>query len=320
MNYKFDDVSERDMDLLFAEELSSSKDFADIFLLKLDLHNAEIIELELSKMSTEFGESDITAIFFVDGRKHALLIEDKIDAIAMPRQCERYFERGMIGVSQKEYDVFSVFIIAPEKYLKNNNEAQKYPNKISYEECLQYFEKKSDNRSQFKYNQIKYAIYKQKHGYQVVENIAVTAFWDKYITYKENNYPQLWLTSQRGPKGAKSTWAHFNTVIKNLFIYHKAEVGFVDLNILGAGERIVEVEQALRESNIDIYSQNMTIVKTKKSAAIRICVPVIDFRNSFENYVDEIEVAFKAVEKLADLAKQLSAEKSLVDFLIRTES
>ena len=51
----------------------------------------------------------------------------------MPEQCSRYEVRGNLGVSNGDYDEFSVFIVAPEKYLNENAEAKKYPNKVSYE-------------------------------------------------------------------------------------------------------------------------------------------------------------------------------------------
>ena len=86
--------------------------FADIFLSKVGIKNATVFEAELSKTDTEFGESDITVIFSVGCKKHALLIENKIDAKAMPRQCERYFIRGNNGKANGDYDSFDVFIIA----------------------------------------------------------------------------------------------------------------------------------------------------------------------------------------------------------------
>ncbi len=315
MKYKFDDISERDMDMLFAEEFSSSKEFADIFFSKVFIKNAEIVEVELSKISAEFGESDITVIFATGDKKHALLIEDKIDAIAMPLQCERYFERGRVGIENGDYDGFDVFIVAPQKYLKENLMAQIYPNKVSYEEILSHFQDRTDNRSQFKYAQISFAIYKQKHGYQVIENTAVTSFWDKYITYKETNYPQLWLISQRGVKGGRSAWPQFDTVIKHVRIYHKSSVGCIDLTIPNGAGIIVELEKVIAKSGIDLHDKNMVLVKTGKSAAIRVNVPIIDFTKPFENNIKELESCFDAVMELTNFAKEMALKSDLMNFL-----
>ena len=65
---------------------------------------------------------------------HALHIEDKIDAVAMPRQPERYDLRAQKDIAAGEYDTYSVLIVAPEKYLRKNKEAQKYPSRLTYEQ------------------------------------------------------------------------------------------------------------------------------------------------------------------------------------------
>ena len=310
--FKFNDVTERDMDILFLEEIASSKAFASIFLSKVNIKDADVIETEVSKTAIEFGESDMTVVFSVENGKHALLIEDKIDAIAMPRQCERYFKRGELGVANGEYDSFDVFIIAPEKYLSQNIEAAKYPNKVTYEECAEYFALQNNIRSAFKFQQISQAINKQKHGYQVVENKAVTEFWDKYITYKEQNHPELWLVSKRGVKGANARWPHYNTVIDNMFIYHKSEVGYVDMTISGAADKIILLEQALINASFNLSERGMTLVKTGKSAAIRVSVPVLDFTKPFEIYSKDISLCFDAIVKLTNAAKEISQYKNIV--------
>ncbi len=127
---KFSDVYEKDMDMLFLEEIAVNPEFASIFLSKIGIDNATVLEVEQSKTDPEFGESDMTIIFQVYNKKHALLIEDKIDAVAMPEQCSRYSKRGDIGVQNGEYDSYDVFIVAPEKYLLQNAEAGHYLNKV----------------------------------------------------------------------------------------------------------------------------------------------------------------------------------------------
>lgn len=313
---KFSDVSERDMDLLFLEEFASSPEFLNIFLSKAGLENADIIEVEQSKVDMEYGESDMTLTVEKDGKKYGILIENKIDAVAMPNQYGRYVERGKIGVKNGDYDDFFVFIVAPSEYLAVNEESKKYSYRVSYEECLEYFKSKTDARSSFKIQHIEQAINKQKHSYQVVEHTDVTDFWDKYITYKEQNYPQLWLVSKRGPKGRYSSWPHFNTVIDNMFIYHKSELGVVDLTISGMGDNIAQLELLLPEIIGNLNQRGITLVKTGKSAALRITVPVINFTESFEKYTDILPVCFEAVQKLTDIANEISAVKNAVDFVV----
>lgn len=100
--YKFNDVYERDMDLLIAEEISCSKQFLHLFLDVLGIQDASVDNVHLSK-SDEDGETDITVVLDIAGKKHGLLIEDKIDATAQPDQAGRYLKRGNRGIEKGEY-------------------------------------------------------------------------------------------------------------------------------------------------------------------------------------------------------------------------
>ena len=310
---KFADVSEHDMDMLFLEEFVASKEFLNIFTSKVGILDATVVEVEHSKTHPEYGESDMTVIVELKSKRHGLLIEDKIDAIAMPEQFSRYIKRGELGVTNGDYSDFSVFIVAPKKYLNENAEAQKYPNKVSYEECLKYFEADTDNRKQFKRSQIKQAIHKQKTGYQVIENKAVTEFWSKYIAYQKENYSHLLLTATEGPRGANSIWPQFNTVIEKVYIIHKSNNskynnGYIDLTIPGMAEYLPQLEMFLNEM-VNLKEKGMTVHPTGKAAAVRLVVPKVDFSKSFEDQIGAVETSFKAIEKISELVKQFDAAK-----------
>lgn len=313
---KFSDVSERDMDLLFLEEFSCSQDFADIFLSKIGMTGAKVIEIEQSKVDVEFGESDMTVIVDCVGRRHAILIEDKIDAIAMPNQSGRYSERGKKGIENGDYISFDVFIIAPKKYLEQNEEAKKYPNSVTYEECLDYFSSLKEKRATFKIQQIKQAICKQKTGgYTVIENKRVTDSWEKYIAMKDAEYPYLWLATSGGPKGAKASWPRFNTVIKGLYMYHKTEFGFIDMNFSGCAEKVTELRTALDSMLGDLTNQRLSVHVTGKSAVLRMRVPVIDFKKPFEEQHSIARECFEAIAIMTSLAEKL--DKAVISEFIR---
>lgn len=316
VNCIFSDVSERDMDLLFLEEFVSSEEFLHIFLSKISLENANICSVEQSKTDVQFGESDMTVIVEKGGIKYGLLIEDKIDAIAMQNQSRRYMDRGELGKKNGDYQQYFVFIVAPQSYLQQNDEAKKYPHQVTYEECLQHFLSKKDNRSNFKAQQIEQAIHKQKHGYQVVEHAAVTDFWDKYITYKEQHYPNLWLVSKRVPKGFNARWPYYNTVFKNIVIHHKSESGFVDMEIPGVADKIILLEKYLTNLLGDLSAKGVVLVKTGKSVALRVTVPELDFAQPFNEHESEITKCFEAIEKLSELAKEISivTQSTFLDF------
>ena len=177
--------------MLFAEEFACSSEFLNIFLNEINISSANVVSVYLSKTDAALGESDLTVVIESSGQKIGLLIEDKIDAIAMPNQAERYSLRGKKGVQNGDYDLFFVFIIAPERYLSQNQEALKYPNKIPYERIIQFFEQKKDVRAGFKVQELKQAVEKQKKGYQVEVDHVVTAFWRDYSAYKMIFYPGI---------------------------------------------------------------------------------------------------------------------------------
>ena len=304
----FRDVTEHDMDLLFLEEFVCSQDFVSIFTEKAGIDFSRVLSVYSSKTDVALGESDMTVVVKSGEQKIGLLIEDKIDALAMPEQSARYSLRGQKGIETGEYDRFFVFIIAPKQYLTQNAEAQKYPLKIEYERILDYFEKlkkQGDSRAAFKIQQIKQAIEKQKKGYQVEEDRAVTEFWGNYSDYQKKHYPGVLLVYNGEKKGAKSKWPQFNTFIEGLYMYHKTESGYVDLTFDRCADRILEVEQLLLDT-VDDYSQKgYTVNRTGKSAAIRLSVPLLDLHKPFEDQIGEIKLCFEAINKMTEVAKRL---------------
>ena len=108
MNIKIDTTLERDIDLLILEEFISNPEFASIFLKAVGISDAYTIETAIhSKMDAELGESDIVFVLNINGKRHALHIEDKIDAIAMQNQSGRYHDRAKKDIAQGEYDEYS---------------------------------------------------------------------------------------------------------------------------------------------------------------------------------------------------------------------
>lgn len=289
-------VFERDIDLFVIDEFISNDKYAKLFTSKVDFNNNyKIKKVSHSLSDPKYGESDITIVIEdTEGIKHGLLIEDKIDAIAMSNQSDRYFKRGEKGIADKEYDYFHIFIIAPESYLKTNAEAKKYPNKISYEEILSFLESNDENKQHLKITLFKEALYKKKIVYQVIEDQNITNFWLSYYDYQERNFPKLQLSKQVGPRGSSAIWATFNTDYKKIKIYHKSDRGFIDLTFSNYGGKTKE----LRDKLITIVDDDMAFVKTNKSAAIRLKINPIDFNINFELVKEDVHKALEAVERL----------------------
>ena len=181
------------MDLLFMEAFATDPAFVELFLKETE-HGGipfKVVHAERSKIDSGLGETDITVIYEVEGERYALLIEDKIDAIAMPEQHERYRKRGIKGIQNEEYVGFDIFIVCPEKYRETNEEAGKYEHFVSYEACRDYFTSRNDNLGSLWCQQITQALETMKPEYKVdINEIAVDSF-QKYAAYQEAYYPRL---------------------------------------------------------------------------------------------------------------------------------
>lgn len=295
MEFRVEKVLERDIDLLIINKFLSDKSFANLFLSKIQEVDYNIERIEHS-LTDENGESDITVIFSKDNIRIALLIENKIDAVAMPNQRYRYDLRGAKGVEKGIYDKFFVFITAPQDYLNENLEAQKYEIRISYEELRTYFA-----NDIFAQSLIDRALEEKKAGYQVIENKAVTQFWSRYYDFVKTNYPMFELNEVSGARGSKAVWPYLKTPIKNVSIIHKSDKGYLDLTFAKMGSHY-DIFSKYFDSVID---KDMTIWQTNNSMAIRIKVPIIDFKMSFDDYIQEMGFIMESAKRLTSLLSKV---------------
>lgn len=300
--FSFSTLRERDMDLLFMEAIITDKGFAKSIIDVADLPKGEfsVLDVQLSRTELDLGESDITVIIEIDGQKYGLLIEDKIDAIAMKDQYERYKKRGNIGVERGDYQEYRIYMFAPMKYHETNAETVKYDYYISYESHMNYFSGKDDLISQVRYKQLEAAVNKGKSPANVTLNEDVNAFFVKYRNYQKENYPSLDLRTKETSNGY---WANYATVFGKVFIYHKMQEGYVDLTFPNDGE-LMSIYQTMASWLRKIGMNKVMAVKTGKSAALRIEVPKLmmsdDFMRTSESDIIE---CFEAISELDELAR-----------------
>lgn len=296
MKCDYGTVSERDMDMLFLNAFGTDKGFLQLFLDKTEIMKTEYVvsEIYLSKADKD-GESDITVILEGAGKRYGLLIEDKIDAIAMPEQPERYIKRGEKGVRNKDYDAFCSFIVCPQKYYDNNDAAKKYPYHVWYEEIREYLKKKDDPASRVRYQQVCQAIEKAKRPSKTELNENANRFYRKYKDYQETKYPELNLTTKRDANGY---WAHYTTRFGTVYLLHKISDGRVDLTFNKAAKNLDKLEIVadwLKKHGIE----GVGTVATGMAGALRVTVPKLNMEIPFEeNDEYDIEVCFKTIAEL----------------------
>ena len=307
--YNYDKITERDMDMLIMDEFCSNQTCANLFLTKIGLENAVVIEAYHSLTDISFGESDITFIVLKNGKRSAILIENKITAMAMEMQAERYHRRGEKIVQAGKAEAYSVFITAPQKYLSINEEAQYYPNRVAYESLLEIYAEKRDEHSLNCYAIIDKALDEQRQGYTPVEHVAVTEFWQEYYAFKRKYYPHLLLNEVSGPRGENASWPDFRTNGRKLRVVHKSDRGFIDLQLPNMGGQTKEVRNLLA----DHLDNDMTVEKANRSAAIRISVRPIDFKKPFSDYDVDMHQCLQAIDRLSRLAEKIDSQDLLIN-------
>ncbi|MBR4057753.1 MAG: PD-(D/E)XK nuclease family protein [Oscillospiraceae bacterium] len=296
---RFEKIAERDIDLIMMRCFIANSDFAELFLKCLGLSGAKLIHVEHSLTDPELGESDVTVIVESDSTRYALLIENKIDANAMPQQYHRYDERGRLGVANGEYADYAVFIVAPQSYLDTNDEAKKYPNRISYETMLDFFECKG---FVFEREAIRCAIRKKESGYTVQAVPSITEFWGNLYAYTSASKYRCEMFPPDGPKGSRSAWVQFRVPLHGVSLYFKSSKGFVDLEFTGK----LNDGARLRAEINPHKGEDMHWETTGNSLSLRLRVRSMDFRNPFSEYINDVDQVLSAAERLTALAVKLN--------------
>ena len=306
----FNAVHERDMDILFLESLASDTGFVNLVLSKTRFSGKDfqVLSAALSETETDLGETDVCVVLQIDAVRVGLLIEDKVDAIAMPDQYLRYHKRAERGIHKDKFDAYEVFIFCPQKYYENNAEAKKYDHFISYEEIKDYFDSKKDVISIVRSQQLAQAIERAKKPPEVNVDEAANLFFNKYKAYQKEYYPDLDLRTSDKSNG---WWPHYSTRLGDVYIYHKRPEGFVDLtfpNAAGKMDVLQTMASWLRSHGVP----NVVAVKTGRAAALRIEVPKMPIKAVFEN-IDPLDVkkAFDAIQALADFADLIEDSHSI---------
>ena len=308
MNIIVEKVLERDIDLLMINKFIYDTNVLKYFLNKIDKDGYAISSIQHSLMDQEAGESDITVIVEKDNHKIGLLIEDKIDALALPNQRKRYDIRGQKGIENNQYNEFFVFMIAPADYLRNNNEAMLYENQISYEELRELM-----SNDIYATTLIDKAIEEKKNGYVIVENPSVTLFWEQYYALIRQSYPGVKIKEVHGPKGNNLCWPELITYYQNVKIFQKSDRGNLDLTFSKMGN----YPNIFHKYLDDVIEDDMRIEKTNKSMVVRINIPVIDFRSSFDDQIDKVKDSLNKSLRLYKLLNNVDIDNMYKEIEIK---
>lgn len=294
-NINFDNISERDVDLVIMREFCTNKSFADLFLKQIGIENCSIVRMAHSVVDAALGESDVEITLATEEGKIALLIENKINAEQQPKQYERYIMRGDKKVNDGEADSYYVFMTAPQAYF---SEVNQYRYRVTYEEM------KDAMTDCFSTAIIKNAMEKRV-AYQPIPDDAVSAFWSNLYDHAKLHYPNLYElmpTKTDRARGTRAQWPGFRTNIAGMEIQWKADRGAVDLQLNGMAGYETKIEKTLYHS---IGEHSYEVVETGKSASIRKAVPRVDFHRPFAGQREKVTEALNAATEMYELAQNI---------------
>ena len=297
-------VYEHDMDVLIMHAMLSDSGFLKLFLSKTDLPASDLtpVHAEISNTDTDLGETDITVILSSGTDIYALLIEDKIDAVAQPEQHDRYIKRGDKAVAEGLYTDYRVFIVCPQKYYDTDAEAKKYEHFVSYEECAEHFSQGTDAMSHLRCQEVMQALTKAKKPPQVRFNEDVYGFFQRYSEYQCEHFPMLEMRTKENFNGS---WIEYATIFpyRDAILYHKMDKGYVDLSFSKDVKKYPILDSISSWLNYNGFMESSALI-TGKSVTVRMKVPIITYQDGWENTPSEnLDKCFTALCKMTRLAR-----------------
>ena len=308
-------IYERDMDLVLVEELESNGEFrvwlaarvygTDCFL--------SHVRATHSVVDDSNRESDVVFRFLARPEQAggepvstAILLENKIDAVAQPNQGRDYRQRGDAGKDRGDWQAFRTCLVAPKTYLDAAHDRANFDESISYEEILAFFASRKDRDERFRWKArlVGDAIFKKQSGYAPTISDAATAFVQAYHRLALA-FPRLQMPAPR-PRPLGSTWISFrpDTLPKGASIEHQTTAGAVKLLVPGAAERLDALGAALRP----FLAPGMEVEQAGKSVAVVSRVPAIEsLAVPFASAEDAVLAGLRAADALASLVERLRA-------------
>ena len=307
---RFNGISEHDIDMALLQLFSTDEVFVEFVCAHVGVNTDKVLveAIELSKTDSDLGESDIEVSLLANGKRILLMIEDKVDAIAMPRQPERYVERGENAVKRGKCDEYITLLVCPQKYYENDDAAKKYKYHLFYETSREFLSTKAEPIFRVYYQLFADAITRSKRPPKVVINPKANSFFRKYSEYQKEKYPYLDL---RTKPDANGYWAQYATTLKNVYLHHKIQEGRVDLTFNKASEKTNDLQQIAEW----LRSHSMKSVKAlaiAKSGALEITVPKLDMNNPFEDAdFEDVQICFEAISELVKFANMVALSNTI---------
>jgi hypothetical protein len=298
---------ERDVDLLMAEELRVNAAFGKWIMDKFDASADLIFPAAHTNVSVveDGSEADVIATFSTTSNlNHRLFIENKIDAILMPEQLERYLRRAQGDLRRGLVSGFSILFFTPSAYLKT-----KLPNgmkQISFEEAAQALASQGCLRSQYRASLLMRALpirtLAARDAHVALTEPFIKNWWDQVYAMLDREFPDFFVHKTRYPRSvffAPETPGQ-GSYLRLDFKGHKGEVDLAFKNISAA---------ALSKKVSILDGLPGQIVANGKSSAIQMAglAPFV-ISDGFEVVQTRVRAAYKAAHTLLTFWQQNRAQ------------
>jgi hypothetical protein len=288
---------ERDVDMLLAEELRVNAAFGKWIMDKFGASAHLVFPAAHINVSVaeDGSEADVIATFTTTSNlNHRLFVENKIDAILMPEQLERYVRRAEGDQRRQLVSGFSILFFTPAAYLETN-----LPNgvkQISFEEAAQALASQGDLRSQYRASLLMRALPIRtpaaRDAHVSATDPYIKEWWDRVYAMLDLEFPGFFIHKTRYPRSvyfAPATTGQ-GSYLRLDFKGHKGEVDLAFKNIPAA---------ALAEQVSNIAGLPGQIVANGKSSAIQIAgLDPFIISDGFEVIQTRVFAAYRAAHTL----------------------
>lgn len=288
----FTNVEEVMTDIALMDIVHSSEEFLESLFARAGL-SGRLLELCRSVFDSALGETDVEILVENEHGRHALLVENKIDALIMPMQFERYQLRGKAGVEPGKWGSYTVILFSPKKYFEHMpaEHRQHVDVHLSYEEVIAFAAERP--AFAFKKALLEAAVADHRRGYVKVADDTIMQFYRGYYAIAPAEFPQLRM-DEPVIKGAGSTWVIFPPLngMRRVSLVHKyMEIG-CEISI--PTSQVSRFCEAIRPH----LDEDMTLRETKSIAYVNLRTPPIHHLEPFEHAAPKIRDSLAAVERL----------------------
>lgn len=246
---------------------------------------------------SSLGETDVEIVLEFPEGSCGLLIENKIRAVRMARQFERYRLRGSEGISKGLWNRFLVILAAPQRYLDAllPEEQQFIDCHVSYEWIAAWLEGRNEARHTFKIHVLREAIADARAGYSKKRDVRMTAFHQGVYEIASAEFPELrmgWIEKA----GYDDSIIHLPHALpargdKLLF---KAKMGTAELRVETRDP--ISTERALHV----LIDQDWRTTRAKGYAGVEVAVGHLNPASDFDAIEAEVRDFLQALTDLQE--------------------